>query len=190
VTGLSSSQRLYLGMINRALAAHPKWSYLDPAWIMTIMYKESGYNPLAGPNGAGRFDGLMQVEPATAAQMASIYGIPAGPQTDPMTSILSGTATLDDYARGYIKAWNTTSLDLWILVKSYNGGLKNLLPNPNPPPTAQWLANVARYLADFQAQLPVIEEQMAATAKVMPHLAHWAPQRGRSVMPLLTENGR
>jgi hypothetical protein len=102
-----------------------------------------------------------------------------------MISILSGSATLDDYARGYIKAWNVVSLDLWTLVKSYNGGLKNLLPNPNPPPTAKWLANVARYLADFEAQLPVIEEQMAATAKRVPNLAHWAPLRRRSVMPLM-----
>jgi hypothetical protein len=102
-----------------------------------------------------------------------------------MTSILSGTATLDDYARGYIKAWNKVSLDLWTLVKSYNGGLKNLLPNPEPPPTATWLANVARYLADFEAQLPVIEAQMTATAALMPSRANWAPQRRRAVMPLM-----
>jgi soluble lytic murein transglycosylase-like protein len=177
-------------MINQALAAHPKWAYLDPAWTMTIMYKESGFNPLAGPNGAGRYDGLMQVIPSTAEEMATLYGIPAGPQTNPMVSILSGMGTLDDYARGYIKAWDVVSLDLWTLVKSYNGGLKNLLPNPEPPPTAKWLANVARYLADFEAQLPVIEEQMAATAKRVPNLANWAPQRRRSVMPLLTEHGR
>jgi hypothetical protein len=47
------------------------------------------------------------------------------------------------------------------------------------------LANVARYLADFQAQLPVIEEQMGATAKLVPSRAHWAPLRRRSVMPLM-----
>ena len=182
--GLSSAQRTYLGMVNQALAAHPKWAYLDPAWVMTIMDLESGYQPLV-VNPTGRQDGLMQVIPSTAAEMASIYSIPAGPQTDPMTSILSGTATLDDYARGYIKAWNVVSLDLWTLVKSYNGGLKNLLPNPNPPPTTQWLANVARYLADFEAQLPVIEAQMSATAATMPNRANWAPLRRRSVMPLM-----
>jgi soluble lytic murein transglycosylase-like protein len=182
MTGLSSAQRLYLGMVNQVLAAHPKWSYLDPAWIMTIMKRESGYLPLVW-NPAGRQDGLMQVLPSTAAEMARLYGIPAGPQTDPMISILSGTGTLDDYARGYIKAWNVVSLDLWTLVKSYNGGLKNLLPNPDPPPSAAWLAAVARYLLKFQADLPVIEAQMAGTA-MLTSQARFEPTRMRMVVPL------
>jgi soluble lytic murein transglycosylase-like protein len=182
MTGLSSSQRTYLGMVSQALTAHPKWAYLDPAWIMTIMEIESGYQPLV-VNPTGRQDGLMQVIPSTAAVMARLHGIPAGPQTDPMISILSGTATLDDYARGYIKAWNVASLDLWTLVKSYNGGLKNLLPNPDPPPSAAWLAAVARYLMKFQAELPTIESQMAGTA-MLTSQARFEPMRARVVMPI------
>jgi soluble lytic murein transglycosylase-like protein len=180
--GLSSAQRTYLTMVRQALAAHPKWAYLDPAWIMTIMDLESGYRPLV-VNATGRQDGLMQVIPSTAAQMSSIYGIPAGPQTDPMTSILSGTATLDDYARGYIKAWNTVSLELWTLAKSYNGGLSNLLPGATP--SDAWLAAVGRYSAKFQVALPAIEAQMAATAALKPSRANWAPRRARAVMPLM-----
>jgi soluble lytic murein transglycosylase-like protein len=180
--GLSSAQRTYLGMVNQALAAHPRWAYLDPAWVMTFGMLESGFRPLV-VNATGRQDGIMQVIPSTAAQMASIYGIPAGPQTDPMTSFLSGIATLDDYARGYIKAWNAVALDLWTLAKSYNGGLSNLLPGATP--SDAWLAAVAKYSAKFQAQLPVIEAQMAATAALVPSRANWAPLRRRSVMPLM-----
>jgi soluble lytic murein transglycosylase-like protein len=152
---------------------------------MTIMDIESGYRPLVW-NGAGRQDGLMQVIPSTAMEMAGTYNIASGPQTDPMISILSGTATLDDYARGYIKAWNVHSLDLWTLAKSYNGGLKNLLPNPDPPPSANLLAAVARYLIKFQSQLPVIEAQMSATATVM-NKPNFAPRRSRAVMPLMSQ---
>jgi hypothetical protein len=180
MTGLSSSQRLYLGMVNQALAAHPKWAYLDPAWIMTIMELESGFNPLAGPNGAGRYDGLMQVIPSTAQDMAATYGIPAGPQTTPMVSILSGTAYLDASARDIIKKRNAVSLPLWDLDQAYNEGMAAIEAGKLDP----------AYNAKFQAQLPVIEAQMAATAALMPGRANWAPQRRRSVMPLLTESGR
>ncbi len=179
MTGLSSSQRLYLPMVMQALAAHPRWGYLDPAWIMAIMEMESGYQPLV-VNATGRQDGLMQVIPSTAASMASLYGIPAGPQTDPMTSILSGTATLDDYARNLTKALNVVSLSLWDLAKAYNGGWKNLLPGANP--SASWLAAVARYLMKFEAELPIVEEQMAATA-MLANRPSFASRRMRRVMP-------
>jgi soluble lytic murein transglycosylase-like protein len=168
-------------MVKQALAAHPKWGYLDPAWIMSIMDIESGYNPLAGPNGAGRYDGLMQVIPSTASEMSTLYDIPSGPQTDPMTSILSGTATLDNYARNIIKALNTVSLPLWTLAKAYNGGWRNLIPGSTP--SASWLAAVARYLAKFEVELPIVEAQMAATA-ALANRPSFAPRRVRSVMPL------
>jgi soluble lytic murein transglycosylase-like protein len=166
-------------MINQALAAHPKWAYLDPAWIMTIMSLESGYRPLVW-NGAGRQDGLMQVIPSTAAAMAALYGIPAGPQTDPMVSVNSGTAYLDASARDIIKKRNAVSLPLWDLDQAYNEGMAAIEAGKLDP----------AYNAKFQAQLPVIEAQMAATAALVPSRANWAPQRRRSVMPLLTESGR
>ena len=170
--GLSSSQRTYLVIVNQVLAAHPKWSYLDPAWIMTIMDLESGYNPTV-INATGRADGLMQVIPPTAQNMASLYGIPAGPQTDPMTSILSGTAYLDDSARSIIKARNAVSLPLWDLAQAYNEGFGAVEAGKLDP----------NYLAKFQAELPIIEAQMAATA-VLTNRPSFAPKRMRSVMPL------
>lgn len=182
MTGLSSSQRAYLVMVNQALAAHPKWGYLDPAWVMTIMQIESGYHPLV-VNATGRQDGLMQVIPPTAADMASLYGTPAGPQTDPMTSILSGTAYLDHCSRSLIKALNALSLPLWTVAKAYNGGWGNLVPGVDPPPSARWLAAVARYLVKFQAALPVVEAQMEAMA-MLTGKASFASRRVRCVMPL------
>jgi hypothetical protein len=166
-------------MVNQALAAHPKWAYLDPAWVMAIMKIESGFNPLAGPNGQGRYDGLMQVIPSTAQDMAAAYGIPVEPQTTPMVSILSGTAYLDASARDIIKKRNAVSLPLWDLAQAYNEGMGAV--------EAGKLDQV--YLTKFEVALPIIEDEMAATAKLMPHLAKWAPQRRRSVMPLLTESG-
>src|SRR6266576_78696 len=177
--GLSASQRTYLTMVNQVLAMHPKWSYLDPAWIMAIMKIESGYQPYV-VNGTGRQDGLMQVIPATAVSMAKLYGIPAGPQTDPMTSILSGTAYIDDSARGIINARHATSLPLWDVVRAYNGGWHNLVPGYMP--SASWVAAVARYLLKFQAALPIVEAQMEAAA-MLTSRASFAPRRLRAVTP-------
>src|SRR5271169_3036867 len=114
--GLSSAQRTYLVMVNQTLAARPKWQYLDPAIVLAIMDIESGNDPLAGPNGAGRYDGLMQVIPPTAAAMTALYGVQVGPQTNPMISIQSGIAYLDDSARSIIKFRNTLSLSVWDLM--------------------------------------------------------------------------
>lgn len=172
MTGLSSSQQLYLGMVNQAIAAHPKWAYLDPAWIMTIMQLESGYQPLV-VNATGRQDGLMQVIPSTAAQMASVYGILAGPQTDPMTSILSGTGYLDYSARDIIAKRNVYSLSLWDLAQAYNEGFAAVEAGKLD----------SAYLTKFKAQLPVIEAQMAATASLT-NRPSLAPQGMRSAMPL------
>jgi soluble lytic murein transglycosylase-like protein len=180
VTGLSSSQRTYLVMVNQALAAHPKWSYLDPAWIMTIMDIESGYDPVV-TNSTGRQDGLMQVTPPTAQDMAAAYGIPAAPQTDPMVSILSGTAYLDTCARKIIAAWNWVSLPLWTVAKAYNGGFGHFLPGAVIPPAVA--GRLATYLAKFEAELSIVEAQMAATASLMSKPL-FAPRRMRSVMPL------
>ena len=171
--GLSSAQRTYLGMVDQALAAHPKWGYLDPAWIMTIMNNESGYQPLV-VNATGRQDGLMQVIPTTAAEMAAKYGIPAGPQTDPMTSILCGIAYLDTSARDIIAKRNAVSLPLWDLAQAYNEGFGAVEAGKLDP----------AYLTKFQNELPIIEAQMAATAATMPQHANWAPKRVRVVLPL------
>jgi hypothetical protein len=172
MTGLSSSQRTYLGMVNQALAAHPKWGYIDPAWVMTIFGIESGFQPLVW-NGAGRQDGLGQVIPSTAAEMASLYGIPAGPQTDPQVSTLSTIAYMDDSARSIIKFRGTTTLPLWDLAQAYNEGFAAVEAGKLDP----------KYLVKFQAELPVIEAQMAGTAMVTSE-ARFEPMRARIVMPI------
>jgi hypothetical protein len=172
--GLSSSQRTYLGMVMQVLATHPKWSYLDPAWIMAIMDIESGYQPLV-TNATGRQDGLMQVIPPTASAMASLYGIPSGPETDPMISILSGTAYLDDSARSIIKFRNAVSLPLWDLAVAYNEGFGAMEQGRLDP----------AYLMKFEVELPIVERQMAATAMATKN-SRFAPQMMRSVMPLVS----
>jgi soluble lytic murein transglycosylase-like protein len=172
MTGLSSSQRLYLPMVMQALAAHSKWAYLDPAWILAIMDIESGYQPFV-VNATGRQDGLMQVIPSTAFAMAELYGIPAVPQTTPMVSILSGIAYLDDSARSIIKFRNAVSMPLWDLAQAYNEGFGAVEQGRLDP----------AYLAKFQAELPIIEAQMAATA-ALTNRPSFAPRRARAVMPL------
>jgi soluble lytic murein transglycosylase-like protein len=168
-------------MIQQAIGAHPKWAYIDPAWVMTIFDIESGFQPLVW-NGAGRQDGLGQVIPSTAAEMASLYGIPAGPQTDPQISTLSTLAYMDHSARSIIKARNAVSLPLWDVAKAYNGGWGNLVPGATP--SASWAAAVARYLAKFQAELPVIEAKMEGTSNLT-NRPSFAPRRVRAVMPLM-----
>src|SRR5271165_495193 len=150
--GLSSSQRTYLTMIKQVLATWVHWSYLDPSWILTIMDIESGYNPTV-VNATGRQDGLMQVIPTTAVEMATKYGIPDGPQTDPMTSIVSGIAYLDTSARDIIAKRGTTSLPLYDLVQAYNEGFGAVEAGKLDP----------NYRNKFIAQLPVIQAEMAAT---------------------------
>jgi soluble lytic murein transglycosylase-like protein len=159
-------------MIGQAIAARPKWAYIDGSWVLAIMDLESGYQPLV-VNATGRQDGLMQVIPSTAAAMAALYGIPAGSQTDPMTSILSGIGYLDDSARSIIKFRNAVSLPLWDLAQAYNEGFAAV---------EAWKKDPA-YLAKFQAELPIIEAQMAATA-ALTNRPSFAPRARRAVMPL------
>jgi hypothetical protein len=106
--------------------------------------------------------------------MAALYGIAATPQTDPMISILSGTAYMDDSARSIIKSRNAVSLPLWDLVQAYNEGFGALEAGKIVP----------NYLAKFQAALPIIEAQMEATASLT-NKPSFAPRRMRSVMPLM-----
>lgn len=175
--GLSSSQRTYFALINQILIDHPKWVYLDPAWGLTFVQIESGGDPTvkASDYATTGSIGLMQVTSATAAQMASAYGIPKGPQTDPRLSLQSGYAYLDYSARDIIKKRNTKSLPLWDLVDAYNEGY-GAVEAGRPDP---------RYLSDFQAALPIIEAQLAASARFAPS---FAPRRMRAVMPLITGN--
>jgi soluble lytic murein transglycosylase-like protein len=175
VIGLSSAQRTYLGMILQTLAARPKWQYLGPAIPLAIMDIESGNNPNAGPNGAGRFDGLMQVIPSTAQAMATLYGIQAIPQTNPMVSIQSGIAYLDDSARSIIRFRNTLSLSVWDLMVAYNEGFGAVERGRLDP----------AYLAKSQGELPIIEQQMTATASLAKR-ASFAPSMLRAVMPLIS----
>ena len=151
--GLSTSQRTYLGMIQQVRAQWIHWSYIDPSWVLTFMKIESGYQPLVW-NGAGRQDGLMQVIPSTAVAMAAKYNIPATPQTDPMVSIVSGMAYIDTSARAIIASRGTASLDLWDLAQAYNEGYGAVEAGR---------LDIA-YLTKYQAALPIIEAQMAATA--------------------------
>jgi soluble lytic murein transglycosylase-like protein len=159
-------------MIGQAIAANPKWVYIDGAWVLAIMDIESGNQPLV-VNATGRQDGLMQVIPSTAAAMAALYDIPVGPQTNPMISILSGIGYLDDSARSIIKFRNAVSLPLWDLAQAYNEGFAAV---------EAWKKDPA-YLAKFQAELPIIEAQMAATA-ALTNRPSFAPRGRRVVMPL------
>jgi soluble lytic murein transglycosylase-like protein len=152
--GLSSSARACLVIVDQVLAARPEWSYLDPSWVMTIIDIESGYRPLAGPNSANRFDGLMQVIPSTAAYMAQLYGIPAGPQTDPTTSIQSGIGYMDASARDIIAKRGVKSLDLWELAQAYNEGYGAIEAGRLDP----------AYLQKFELNLPIVQAQMHATS--------------------------
>jgi hypothetical protein len=108
--------------------------------------------------------------------MAAVYGIPARPQTDPFTSLRSGYGYLDYSARDIIKKRKAVSLPLWDLVDAFNEGY-GAVEAGRPDP---------KYLADFQATLPIIEAQMAATASTR-MAASFAPRRGRIVMPLAAQ---
>jgi soluble lytic murein transglycosylase-like protein len=159
--GLSSSARACLVIVNQVLAARPKWSYLDPSWILTIIDIESGYRPLAGPNSANRFDGLMQVIPTTALQMSMKYGIPVGPQTDPTTSVTSGTAYLDASARDIIAKRGAKSVDLWEVAQAYNEGFAAIEAGKLDP----------AYLQKFELNLPIVQAQMHATSMMTLNVA-------------------
>ena len=174
--GLSSSQRTYFALINQILVDHPKWTYLDPAWGLTFVEIESGGDPTvkASDYATTGSIGLMQVTSATAAQMASAYGIPKGPQTDPMLSLQSGYAYLDYSARDIIKKRNVKSLPLWDLIEAYNEGYGGEEAGRHVP----------RYLAEFQAALKIIEAQMEATASTR-YAPSFAPRLVRAAMPLI-----
>ena len=107
------------------IAAYSRENDLDPYFVCGVIFTESKFNPNAQSGAGAR--GLMQVMPATGAEIAEALGIAYDPDMlfDPETSIRFGTY----YLR---QQMNTFDNNPKIVLAAYNAG---------PHRATQWLSD-------------------------------------------------
>lgn len=138
---------------------------LPPHWILAVMKQESGFNPRATSR-AGAM-GLMQVMPATYAELRRRHGLGADPY-DPRDNILAGAAYLRELHDRF---------GLEGMLPAYNAGPRRYLQHrdqgrPLPLETRDYVARIG--LLDTTAASPV-GPRIAAVAPVDPNRAPLFP---------------
>ena len=143
---------------------------LPPHWIRAVMKQESGFNPRATSR-AGAM-GLMQVMPATYAELRRRHGLGADPY-DPRDNIMAGAAYLRELHDRF---------GLEGMLPAYNAGPRRYLQNrdqgrPLPLETRDYVARIG--LSDGAAASPV-RRGIVAVAPVDPHRAPLFPDMPQS----------
>ena len=138
---------------------------LPPHWIRAVMKQESGFNPRATSR-AGAM-GLMQVMPATYAELRRRHGLGADPY-DPRDNIMAGAAYLRELHDRF---------GLEGMLPAYNAGPRRYLQHrdqgrPLPLETRDYVARIGRL--DRMAASPVGPWVVAIPA-VDPHQAPLFP---------------
>jgi len=165
--------------IESAVAEASKRFAIPPGWIRAVMQVESGGNPHAlSPKGA---IGLMQIMPATWAQLQQRYHLGSDPY-DPRDNILGGTALLRELydrfgAGGFLAAYNagpsryraflTQGLPLKVETQLYLAKLARLLPDGQigRALSALSIAQDWRSASLFAASWPASEGPLLAAAR-------------------------
>ena len=145
---LTTNEMTWLGFAQQAIAFNPKFAWIKPSWVMAWIDREGGFtNPLV-VNTEGRKDGPMQVIPSTVIEVAQAYGWNLMlPQTDPWTSILTGTGYVNLEARQLLGGLHMGgSLPLDDVVQTYNiGPTAFLRGSRNTTYLLNWLKSQAKF---------------------------------------------
>jgi soluble lytic murein transglycosylase len=102
----------YVDLVNQDAARYG----LDPLLIEAVVRQESGFNPVAGSSAGAQ--GLLQLEPATAQDVADAVGLTtysASDLTRPLVNLQLGSAFLAQQAKA-------GGQDLTWMLAAYNGG--------------------------------------------------------------------
>ena len=158
-------QALGIRAINDLITEAARRFGLPPHWIRAVMKQESGFNPRATSH-AGAM-GLMQVMPATYAELRRRHGLGPDPY-DPRDNILAGAAYLRELHDRF---------GLEGMLPAYNAGPGRYLQHrdegrPLPLETRDYVARIG--LSDGTAASPV-GPRIVAVAPVDPHRAPLFP---------------
>lgn len=121
--------------IDRLVNANANEWGVDPALVKAIIANESGFDASATSTAGAQ--GLMQLEPATAAQLG------VGNAYDPAQNIWGGTR----YVRGLLERFHG---DLRLAVAAYNAGPGAVEKYGGVPPYAQTQAYVDNVLESYR----------------------------------------
>lgn len=160
-------------MIDDLIAEAARRFGLPPQWIQAVMKQESGFNPRATSH-AGAM-GLMQVMPATYADLRRRYGLGPDPY-DPRDNVMAGAA----YLRELHDRFGPEGM-----LPAYNAGPKRYLQHrdegrPLPLETRDYVARIG--LLDGAAT-PSARARIAAEAPVDPYRAPLFPDAPRPSDP-------
>ncbi len=163
-------QALGIRAINDLITEAARRFGLPPHWIRAVMKQESGFNPRATSH-AGAM-GLMQVMPATYAELRRRHGLGPDPY-DPRDNILAGAAYLRELHDQF---------GLEGMLPAYNAGPGRYLQHrdegrPLPLETRDYVARIG--LLDTTAASPV-GPRIVAVAAVDPHRAPLFPDMPQS----------
>jgi membrane-bound lytic murein transglycosylase MltF len=122
--------------------------HLDPDLVNSVIRAESGFNPKAVSRKGAQ--GLMQLEPQTAAQLG------VGDPFDPETNVDGGTRYLRELLVRY-------DFDLIKALAAYNAGPQRVEQYHGVPPYYETQAYVARVVRDFNRKK--LAERKAAELK-------------------------
>lgn len=158
-------QALGIRAINDLITEAARRFGLPPHWIRAVMKQESGFNPRATSH-AGAM-GLMQVMPATYAELRRRHGLGVDPY-DPRDNVLAGAAYLRELHDRF---------GLEGMLPAYNAGPRRYLQHrdqgrPLPLETRDYVARIG--LSDGTAASPV-GPRIVAVAPVDPHRAPLFP---------------
>ncbi len=137
----------YQGIIREQAAA----KHLDPALIAAVIYTETKFDPRTSPTGA---EGLMQIEPATAAFLAHRSGATAFHASDlwtPAVNIAYGSY----YLRYLLDEYDGNTV---LALAAYNGGETNV---------DRWLAAARAESRPFDVEDIRFPETRAYVEKVL-----------------------
>jgi soluble lytic murein transglycosylase-like protein len=136
----------------------------DPVLVLSVMKKESSFNPKARSNKGAR--GLMQVMPATGRT----YGVKSPSKLyDPNTNIRVGVAflknTFDEFSSAGMQALAAVNpfsdSGVKAAIAAYNAGEGSVRKFKGVPPfreTRKFVAKVLEFYADYRGKLEALAE--------------------------------
>jgi soluble lytic murein transglycosylase len=137
----------YQGIIRRDATAE----HLDPALVAAVIYAETKFDARTSPTGA---EGLMQIEPATAAFLARRSG-----GTDFRAADLAHPATNIAYGTYYLRyLLDRYGANVVLALAAYNGGETNV---------DRWIADARAGGRAFTASAIPFPETRAYVARVL-----------------------
>jgi hypothetical protein len=128
------AQYSFLTLIRQIITSRGVLAWIKPSYIMAEVAIESDNWDPNSKNPTTSSWGLMQVQVGTVAEVVRDYALGSiGPQTDPLTSLETGTLYFNTCARKIIAARGARSLYLEEIAEAYQQGWAGFLAGKRNP---------------------------------------------------------